>query len=142
MSPKKEYGDFQTPFRLRDASRRWLKQKKMHFGTIVEPTCGRGAFCRLLSSFLASRLITGDLMSMPTTWKQLVLPFRSSDRPLRLFSSVTSIYQLERIPLSEQSGPLLIIGNPPWITNAGMGVIGGNNLPRSPTFRDITALTP
>ena len=42
--------------------------------------------------------------------------------------------------LSEQNGPLLIIGNPPWITNAGMGVIRGNNLPAKSNFQRHSGL--
>ena len=37
--------------------------------------------------------------------------------------------------LCEQPEPLLIIGNPPSITNAGMGVIGGRNLPEKSNFQ-------
>jgi hypothetical protein len=46
--------------------------------------------------------------------------------------------------LSEQSGPILLIGNPPWITNAGMAVINGRNLPEkinSQGHRGLDAIT-
>lgn len=37
--------------------------------------------------------------------------------------------------LGERATPILIIGNPPWITNAGMGVIKGKNLPEKSNFQ-------
>jgi hypothetical protein len=42
--------------------------------------------------------------------------------------------------LSEQAGPVLLIGNPPWITNAGMGVINGKNLPEKSNFQGHSGL--
>jgi methylase of polypeptide subunit release factors len=30
--------------------------------------------------------------------------------------------------------PLLIVGNPPWVTNSGLGSIGGANLPEKSNF--------
>jgi hypothetical protein len=36
--------------------------------------------------------------------------------------------------------PLLVIGNPPWVTNAGLGVIGGSNLPEKSNFQKRAGL--
>ena len=44
MSPKKEYGDFQTPLSLAQRVLALVEQDEKHIGTIVEPTCGVGAF--------------------------------------------------------------------------------------------------
>ena len=44
MSPKKEYGDFQTPLSLARRVAALVEQEERHVGTIVEPTCGVGAF--------------------------------------------------------------------------------------------------
>jgi hypothetical protein len=32
-------------------------------------------------------------------------------------------------------GEILILGNPPWVTNAALGVMGSNNLPRKTNFQ-------
>jgi type I restriction-modification system DNA methylase subunit len=44
VSPKKEYGDFQTPLSLARRVAGLIKKDMSHVGTIVEPTCGVGAF--------------------------------------------------------------------------------------------------
>ena len=90
MSPKKEYGDFQTPLSLARRVAALVKQEERHVGTIVEPTCGLAPFCGRLPSFLASHPTSGDLMSTPTTSRRQVLPLRGSDCPQPLFSSVIS----------------------------------------------------
>jgi len=37
---------------------------------------------------------------------------------------------------AELKGELLVLGNPPWVTNAGMGAIGGRNLPIKNNFQN------
>ena len=36
--------------------------------------------------------------------------------------------------IGKTHGPLLVLGNFPWVTNAGLGVIGGSNLPEKSNF--------
>ena len=42
--------------------------------------------------------------------------------------------------VQELEDPVLIIGNPPWVTNAGLSVIGGCNLPAKSNFQNHTGL--
>lgn len=44
MSPKKEYGDFQTPLSLARRVAALVEQEERQISTIIEPTCGVGSF--------------------------------------------------------------------------------------------------
>lgn len=135
MSPKKEYGDFQTPLSLARRVAALVKQEERHVGTIVEPTCGLGAFLQATAEFFGKS---------PTYWGFDVNPdyVKAASSALAGIGFPQAVVQQRdfyttdwRDFLCGQSEPLLIIGNPPWITNAGMGVIGGKNLPEKSNFQ-------
>lgn len=135
MSPKKEYGDFQTPLSLARRVAALVRQEEMHIGTIVEPTCGIGTFLQAAAELFGRS---------PNYWGFDVNAdyVREASSALKRIGPPAVIVQQRdfyttnwRSFFSEQSEPLLIIGNPPWITNAGMGVIGGKNLPEKSNFQ-------
>lgn len=37
--------------------------------------------------------------------------------------------------LRQQTGPVLVLGNPPWVTNSQLGSLGSNNLPAKSNFQ-------
>ena len=135
MSPKKEYGDFQTPLSLARQVSKLMRQEETHVRTIVEPTCGIGAFLQAIAE---------DFGKSPNYWgfdlnAEYVMAANSA---LAQFGSLKATIQQRDFYtidwqefLCNQPGPLLIVGNPPWITNSGMGVIGGTNLPEKSNFQ-------
>jgi type I restriction-modification system DNA methylase subunit len=135
MSPQKEYGDFQTPLSLARRVATLVRQEETHVRTVVEPTCGIGAFLQATAEHFGKS---------PNYWgfevnAEYVIAANSMFSQLG-FSKVTiqqrDFYTVDwREFLCSQPGPLLIIGNPPWITNAEMGVIGGSNLPQKSNFQ-------
>ncbi|MGD9782100.1 MAG: SAM-dependent DNA methyltransferase [Kiritimatiellia bacterium] len=135
MSPKKEYGDFQTPLSLARSVAALVKQENRQFGAIIEPTCGVGAFLQATTELFGK---------IPNYWgfdlnADYVRAARAALTRTGSFSATVQqrdFYAINwRVFLSKQPEPLLIIGNPPWITNAGMGVIGGENLPEKSNFQ-------
>jgi hypothetical protein len=135
VSTKKEYGDFQTSLSLARRVSTLVKKQEGHFGTIVEPTCGIGAFLQAATELYGAS---------STYWGFDV----NADYVLEANAALTQYGKSEVTVqqrdffatnwqefLTAQSEPLLIIGNPPWITNAGMGVIGGGNLPEKSNFQ-------
>ena len=42
--------------------------------------------------------------------------------------------------LSGLGEPILVIGNPPWVTNSAMGLLGGSNLPSKSNFQRLRGL--
>lgn len=135
MSPKKEFGDFQTPLSLARRVVNLIKQDGLHVATVVEPTCGVGAFLEASAEGFGH---------FPHYWGFDVNPdyVKLSTNVLRRFDLAKvhvqqrDFYTFDWFQfLHEQPSPLLVIGNPPWITSAGMGVIGGNNLPEKSNFQ-------
>lgn len=135
MSPKKEYGDFQTPLSLARQISKFIRQEETQIRTIVEPTCGIGAFLQAFAEqFGKSPNYWGfDLNAEYVRATNSVLAQLGS---LKKTIKQCDFYTIDwREFLCNQPGPLLIVGNPPWITNAGMGAIGGTNLPQKSNFQ-------
>ncbi|OYD15219.1 hypothetical protein CH330_06345 [candidate division WOR-3 bacterium JGI_Cruoil_03_51_56] len=140
----RELGDFQTPpalirlilHRLGPIGNRWNR--------VLEPTCGRGNFIReLVRSENPPREIAGiELQEHYYREARLI----SGGKPTRVNILKKDIFKtnLSKDVKWSTQGPLLIIGNPPWVTNAEIGALNGSNLPLKSNFkglRGINAIT-
>src|SRR5205823_12751744 len=38
------------------------------------------------------------------------------------------------------TGPLLVVGNPPWVTNSELGLLGSNNLPHKKNLKGLRGI--
>lgn len=130
------FGDFQTPL---DLARRVARLVKGHelsdIRTVIEPTCGLGSFLQASAESLGASA---------GYWGFDVNPdyVNTARAALEQMNAMTDqveqrdFYNIDwKAFLSEQPSPLLIIGNPPWITNAAMGALGGQNLPEKSNFQ-------
>lgn len=135
MSLKKEYGDFQTPLSLARRVIALLKQREADVGTILEPTCGVGAFLQAAAEGFGTS---------PHYWGFDVnadYVETASDALARIGLPNASVQQRDfyrndwEAFFAQQPRCVLVVGNPPWITNAGMGVINGSNLPTKGNFQ-------
>lgn len=135
MSRKKEFGDFQTPLSLARRVAALVERRENRIGTIIEPTCGVGTFLQAaVERFGRSPIYWGfDVNAEYVEAAKVALA--------RVAPSTATVQQRDFYTtdweqfLAEQAGPLLVIGNPPWITNAGMAVIRGSNLPEKSNFQ-------
>lgn len=140
MSPKKEYGDFQTPLSLARRVAALVEQVEKHIGTIIEPTCGVGAFLQAAAERFGRSPkywgfdVNADYVEAASAALARIGPPAATVQQRDFYTTNWDEF------LSEQTGPLLIIGNPPWITNAGMGVVRGNNLPAKSNFQGHSGL--
>ena len=136
LSRVKEYGDYQTPRQLAEEIARAISSVGFKPRSVFEPTCGRGAFIHAALRQLPSverilgveidRAIVSDLAES--------LNGVASNVPVRLVTG--DIFELDwDVALSDLPDPLLILGNPPWVTNSGMGLINGRNLPKKSNIR-------
>ncbi len=140
MSSKKEYGDFQTPLSLARRVAALVEQTEAHIGTVIEPTCGVGAFLQAAAErFGRSPNYWGFDVNADYVEAASAALARIGPRTVIVQQRDFYTTNWEKF-LSEQTGPLLIIGNPPWITNAGMGVIRGKNLPAKSNFQGHSGL--
>lgn len=130
-----EFGDFQTPDALALDVCRCLSRIGIAPETVVEPTCGRGAFVIAaarcfdsLREILAFEVNPSHLATLRGRLANESLPF-----PVHLRQA--DFFDLDwQESLGNQRGPLLVLGNFPWVTNAALGSIGGENLPEKSNF--------
>lgn len=129
------FGDFQTPLDLARRVAALIKREEASVRAVVEPTCGLGSFLQATAELFGKS---------PQYWGFDINPeyVESSRSVLGAIQSITGhieqrdFYQVDwKEFFSQQDAPILVIGNPPWITNAAMGVIGGENLPEKTNFQ-------
>lgn len=119
----REFGDFQTPAALAERVCDVLVRQGQAPATVLEPTCGRGAF----------------LVAAKRAWPSAHLRGTEIDRDYAeaamraVPSAVVQRADVFRVDwpaeLATLAEPILLLGNPPWVTNAAIGRDGGRNLP-------------
>lgn len=137
-----EFGDFQTPLELaRIVCRILSKTRRFAPASIVEPTCGKGSFLvAALEAFPGAKKIIGleinaNYLDEAT---RAVAPLDKSKRVRLVESDFFSTNW--RAFFSTLPEPILVIGNPPWVTNAELGTLGSRNLPEKSNFQNHTRL--
>jgi hypothetical protein len=136
-----EYGDFQTPLPLARRVCRLLSQQGVSPRAIVEPTCGIGSFVlAAMDEFVQAEHVLGlDINPAYLDNLQTALRGRADAERARTIEGsffTTNWPQL----LADLPDPLLVIGNPPWVTNAQLGVLGSPNLPKKTNFKHHSGL--
>ncbi len=142
---KIEYGDFQTPLELAEQVCRKLINLGVSPELVIEPTCGTGAFVEAAArAFPAAKRIVGVEIN-PEYLDDLRCRLKSARGYERVELEQGDFFRVDwRDRLNQSNGDVLILGNPPWVTNSVQGVIGGVNLPGKSNFqshRGLDALT-
>jgi hypothetical protein len=131
-------GDFQTPDDLAREVTRYLGRLYPAPGVVVEPTCGRGAFLRAGVDQWGSGPAYCGFDINPAYIDQLKADFADNDR-VSLESADFFGFDWPGF-LQRQPGPVLVLGNPPWVTNAALGALGSRNLPVKRNFQHLQGL--
>lgn len=129
---KIEYGDFQTPDELSDKVCQLLFADNIRPSSVLDPTCGSGSF--LISSIKTFNTIK-KIIGVDINPKYIdVIKNKFSNIDIaEVF--VGNFFELEwNSILKSLPEPILIIGNPPWVTNAGISTVNGTNLPEKSNF--------
>lgn len=135
------FGDWQTPPILAravvDVVLRTLPEPP---GAVLEPTCGVGAFLEAAAARLPGAELRGfDINEAYVIEARRRLP---PDRSLVTTADFfTTCWEDEIASLPD---PLLILGNPPWVTSADIGAMAAGNLPEKTNFkgaRGVDAIT-
>lgn len=143
-SVRKEFGDFQTPLELARQVSAFVHATHGDFDSIIEPTCGLGAFVRAACGEFSAPSIMGHEINAAHRDEaaRLVGEDGSTHRvTLRQQDFFDADWQAE---LAAAPGRLLLLGNPPWVTNAEVSALGGANVPVKNNFqghRGIAART-
>jgi hypothetical protein len=129
---KKEFGDFQTPMELALNLCALLKANGVRANSIIEPTCGVGYFAQ---AALGTWQQVKALYCMDVNPEYVHLAKKTLQDP-RADYCVGSFFEHDwESTLAKLPSPGLVIGNLPWVTNAQVGVLGGNNLPQKNNFQ-------
>ncbi len=141
----RDFGDFQTPPALVSEILKCLGPIGEKWPRVLEPTCGRGNFVRGLLGSPAppSEIQAIELQSVHFEEARRALEHPSAPRVVVKKANVFDL-DLHNGVQWKNTGPLLVVGNPPWVTNAELGTLGSDNLPNKTNLkklRGIDALT-
>ncbi|RMI17302.1 MAG: hypothetical protein D6681_03445, partial [Calditrichaeota bacterium] len=145
---RSEYGDFQTPEPLTDQICRWLCSQHITPTAIIEPTFGRGAFIiSALKTFPTCQILTGLEIYETYFWetKFKILDFFLEHSPVEkpsIFLYQADIFRFDFQPVVRlvKDQNLLILGNPPWVTNTELSSLNSPNLPEKSNFKGYKGL--
>ncbi len=130
-----QFGDFQTPVDLACQVVRLLRARGVSPAVVVEPTCGIGNF----------------LIASTKTFRNNVRYYGFDINPGHINGAHANLSTLEAVQCELKCGDfyekdwagffnslpedLLVVGNPPWVTNAVLGSLGSKNLPEKSNFQ-------
>ena len=143
-----EYGDFQTNKDLTNKVAKLMAKRNISPEIVIEPTCGKGNFIiASLSNFKAIKKVFGIEIYKPYVWetKFSILDFFLSNPDINkpeITITHCSIFDFDFKNISKQfpTEKLLIIGNPPWVTNSKLGSLNSSNLPKKSNFKNQNGL--
>jgi tRNA1(Val) A37 N6-methylase TrmN6 len=142
---KWQFGDFQTPDDLaREVVQTLRVNHQISPEFIIEPSCGKGAFLRAtLGIFENSKIIGLDINKEYVKEAKLSISEYSNSENLTVYESDFFGKDWKDL-ISNLSGYILVIGNPPWVTSSELSILNSQNLPSKSNFqnrRGIEAIT-
>lgn len=149
---RRAYGDFQTNENLADNIVKHLYKKGVSPELVIEPTCGKGSFIiAVLKQFKAIKKIVGVEIYYPYIWEtkfgilDLFLTEKPKCKPeIEIIHEDIFDFDLENLAIKNKQLNILVIGNPPWVTNAELSLLNSSNLPQKSNFKNhkgIDAIT-
>lgn len=142
---KTAFGDFQTPLNLAREVCALVAQSGFDPASILEPTCGIGAFLQAaLETFPHVRRILGlEINPHYVSKAQEVCLSIASQTRVEIHQADFFLTDWPAI-MATLPEPILVIGNPPWVTNSALSALGSANTPvkaNLDNLRGIDALT-
>ncbi|NHK30666.1 MAG: hypothetical protein FK730_04900 [Asgard group archaeon] len=151
----KEWGDVQTPISFTKEIYQILKSHGFKPDVLIEPTMGSGNFIISASDFYPDlSLIYGVEIQKKHIWNFFVNFIKRKYTNPDSFQNSGTIFHIKQDDIFKhnflalknvnENKKILIIGNPPWITNAELSIYQSENLPiksNIKNFRGLDALT-
>lgn len=143
-----EYGDFQTNLDLANKVTLYLKAKDISPEIVIEPTCGKGNFIiASLKNFSKIQNIIGVEIYKPYVWEtkfNIINYYLENPNSRKPEISITHCnvfdFNFKSIAKQYAENNILVIGNPPWVTNSKLGSINSDNLPKKRNFKNHSGL--
>lgn len=132
-----EFGDWQTPDELsRDVVAHIARIIGSPPKSVLEPTCGKGAFLLAAGQQFPESTLVGYEINPEYA---AVASSRLDHLGARIHTA--DFFQVDwQQEIASLPGPLLVLGNPPWVTTAGLGAIGAKNAPKKQNFKGLSGL--
>lgn len=139
---KAEFGDFQTPEPLAAQICDLLARLGCKPASLIEPTCGEG---NLLFTALKQFATVRNAIGLDVSPAYVAAAQRRSAQGAAGTADVRIVqgnfFDTEWEALvKDLPGPWLVIGNPPWITNAELSALGSANVPEKINFQKHNGL--
>jgi hypothetical protein len=143
-----EYGDFQTNSYLANKVALYLSSKNISPEIVIEPTCGKGNFIiAALQVFKNIKNVFGVEIYKPYVWEtkfNIIDFFLSNPDACKPEISIVHCnvfdFDFKEIAKKHSTKKVLVIGNPPWVTNSKLGSINSTNLPKKRNFKNHSGL--
>lgn len=138
-----EYGDFQTNMALAEQVTKHLSAKGVKPEAVVEPTCGKGNFIlAALRYFPTIKQIIGIEIYSQYVWQckiNILDYFLSNPQANKPAIQIirANVFEIDFNMLKKQisNSNILVLGNPPWVTNSMLGALDSTNLPQKTNFK-------
>ena len=135
MSGKREYGDYQTPVDFAKKVCNYLcEHRHIEPSAIVEPTCGLGNFLKSSLIFNAGEYYGIEINPEYCTECQSNI----NDDRVKIINS--DFFAFSSKALIKDKRQILVIGNPPWVTNSILSALGSENLPVKANFKELKGI--
>lgn len=132
FKPRVVFGDFQTPPALAEAVVAAVARLGVLPSSVVEPSCGRGSILAAARARFSGAALIG--LDINKTHLRACRQAVGAAATLHHKDFFATDWDALLAPLAE---PLLVVGNPPWVTTAALAVAAGDNAPT----RDATGLS-
>lgn len=143
-----EYGDFQTNSDLAHKVTLHLASKNISPEVVIEPTCGKGNFIiASLRNFKNIKTVFGVEIYKPYVWEtkfsivDFILSNPNTYKPeISIIHCSVFDFNFKTIAKKHTTNDILVIGNPPWVTNSKLGSLNSTNLPKKTNFKNHSGL--
>ena len=137
----RDLGDFQTPLPLVMTILECLNGLNSKWTRVLEPTCGQGNF---IAGLLKQDRVPDEIQGIEIQHKYVQEALHISEQAPSTSITIEQkdIFAVNlRDDLSWYSKePLLVVGNPPWVTNAALGSLESKNLPQKVNIKGLSGL--
>ncbi|MCD8007062.1 MAG: hypothetical protein LUF29_08900 [Oscillospiraceae bacterium] len=135
MTDKRGYGDYQTPSEFTDRVCHYLKDvRHIAPSAVIEPTCGIGNFLKSSLIFNAEEYYGIEINpDYCNACKKSI-----TDKRVKVINS--DFFSFSSKSLIANSGQVLVIGNPPWVTNSTLSSINSDNSPAKANFKGLRGI--
>lgn len=147
FNTKEAYGDWQTNDDLAHSVCSFIKDTGFTPDVIIEPTCGKGAFIKAaLDVFDSVSVIYGVeiynpyLESLKNDLLERSLKLGRCKATIILENANVFDYDFSKISKKHKGQQILVLGNPPWVTNSKLSSINSSNLPTKTNFKQTRGL--